>query len=346
MKDLTSEERNINPYLHIDPGFINYRKCFSTFGQQFIKLYNHYSSKDAGHLAKLENDHLFVDLALKFCKENNVKSLGEVLNDPKEHTVFCSVEKLEGTEEVYVKRRVINRILLPYEYEKQVYLEFGPEHLVCDTGRAEQSQQSKVSIIGEIRKINNDRIIIYPIIMGAETISHPFNKNLISNPTWDFYEWYENFPEDIDEFSKIKEIDEPPLEEWMEYMKNLSEYDLKRMICEIINDIAKPDWGGEQDDIFSVSIHLSGKRVPTAFLLKGPAKFSEMTPKFLGKNGDQINRLSNTPARLLIVQHCHSIGKAVREMLRAFAVRLHDPRRFCLIDGKDTYKILKAYGKI
>ena len=125
IKNLTSEERNINPYLHIDPGFINYRKCYSTFGSQFITLYNQFSNKGTDHLAKMENDHLFVDLALNFCKENDIKSLGEVLNDPRENMVFCSVERLEGNEEVYKQKRVINRILLPYEYEKQVFSEWA-----------------------------------------------------------------------------------------------------------------------------------------------------------------------------------------------------------------------------
>ena len=67
----------------------------------------------------------------------------------------------------------------------------------------------------------------------------------------------------------------------------------------------------------------------------------------LGKNNDQIVRLSKEPASLLIVQHCHDIGQAVRDTLRAFAIQPGPMRRrYCLIDGKDSYKILKAYGKL
>jgi hypothetical protein len=83
-----------------------------------------------------------------------------------------------------------------------------------------------------------------------------------------------------------------------------------------------------------------------AFLLKGPANFREMTPDLLGKRADQIFRLSQSPAKLLIVQHCHQIGEAVRSTLRAFAVTPHNPRRYCLINGKETFSILKAYNKI
>jgi len=105
---------------------------------------------------------------------------------------------------------------------------------------------------------------------------------------------------------------------------------------------------GELADHFSSSVHLSDERVSAAFLLKGPGgnNFREMTPEMLGKRADQIYRLAQTPAQLLVVQHCHQIGEAVRATLRSFSVIPNDPRRYCLIEGKDTYKILQAYGKI
>jgi hypothetical protein len=40
------------------------------------------------------------------------------------------------------------------------------------------------------------------------------------------------------------------------------------------------------------------------------------------------------------------MGPAVRAMLRAFAVTPHDPRRYCLMDGKSTYRVLKAYATL
>jgi hypothetical protein len=349
MKRFDSKERNINPYHHIDPGFINVRKCISTFGSAFTDLYNKYSNKGNDHWARLQNDHLIVDLALKFCLVNNIKSLSDLLIDPKEQELFCSTEKLEGNEEVYSKRRVTNRVLLPYEYDKEIYLEFGTEHFVADTGKSEQSSESKVSIIGEIRKIEDDIIVIYPLIMGAPSFDHPLNKDIgidLETLVWYGWDWYENFPEDIDEFSQIKEMDDPTSEEWIGYMEKTSEDEIKKHLCRIIGETPRKDWGGEQADIFSTSVHLNGKRILTAFLLKGPAEFREMTPDLLGKRADQIYRLSCTPAGLLIVQHCHSIGEAVIATLRSFAVTPHNPRRYCLINGKDTYKILKAYGQL
>jgi hypothetical protein len=64
----------------------------------------------------------------------------------------------------------------------------------------------------------------------------------------------------------------------------------------------------------------------------------------LGKNNDQIFRLSQEPAKVLIVQHSHDITPAVRATLRAFAVQPGNPRRYCFIDGRDTLWLLSAYG--
>ena len=157
---------------------------------------------------------------------------------------------------------------------------------------------------------------------------------------------FEIFPGDIDEFITINEVPDPKPEEWQPVMQTISEQAVKEAICEILKDVPKKDWGGELNDHFTTSTHLSGERVATAFLLKGPARFEEMTPRHLGKNADQICRLAMAPADLLIVQHAHNIGEAVRATLRAFAVNPANPRRYCLLDGKDTYKLLRAYGKL
>jgi hypothetical protein len=106
------------------------------------------------------------------------------------------------------------------------------------------------------------------------------------------------------------------------------------------------DWGGESSDLFSSRVVLGGRRISTAFLLKGPAKFHPMTPADLGKNGDQIGRLFSEPADLLVLQHCHEVTVAVRKQMRAYAQQMGNPRRFCIIDGYDTLRILKAYEKL
>lgn len=71
-----------------------------------------------------------------------------------------------------------------------------------------------------------------------------------------------------------------------------------------------------------------------------------MTLNSLGKNNDQIVRLASSPAEVLVVQHCHDITPPVRDTLRAFAVQPSRPRRYCLMDGRDSLRLLKAYDKL
>jgi hypothetical protein len=129
-------------------------------------------------------------------------------------------------------------------------------------------------------------------------------------------------------------------------LKSVPEVNIKSAFAEIIGERTVPnDWGGEQSDLFSSYVMLSGKRISTAFALKGPAKFHPMTMTDLGKNGNQINRLFAEPAELLILQHCHEITPPVRDTMRAFAQQMGNPRLYCLINGYDTLRILRAYGK-
>ena len=105
------------------------------------------------------------------------------------------------------------------------------------------------------------------------------------------------------------------------------------------------DWGGEECDIFSSNLSVDGKRYSAAFLLKGPAKFHEMTLADCGKNADQIYRLFNTPADVFIVQHCHKITPSVRKTVEAFALAQYSRScMFTFIDGYDTARILHSNG--
>ena len=71
-----------------------------------------------------------------------------------------------------------------------------------------------------------------------------------------------------------------------------------------------------------------------------------MTIADLGKNGDQIDRLANTAADVLIVQHCHSVRAPVVNMLRTYAVQPGRARRYMVIDGYDTIRILSHFGHL
>jgi len=99
------------------------------------------------------------------------------------------------------------------------------------------------------------------------------------------------------------------------------ELTVKELICRLLGEHSVPsDWGGEEGDVLSANLVVDGRRHAGAFLLKGPARFHPMKPTDLGKNGDQLYRLFNIPAHIYVVQHCHTIGAAVRKQAEAFAL--------------------------
>ena len=351
MKKTSDNYKNkVHDFNHkIDPGFINKRKLFSFLPNKYHQLFD--SRKKNTGIAftdELYNDHLLVELCLARLKEVNAKSIDQFLHNPEIGILFCGTNRLAGNKNIFnspsTKKLHKNKLLPIYDYDKEIFLEFHTAHLVSDTGKVLQTRESILSIVGVCNNITNHEIIIHPIIMGQPIITPKDSNDPID--LWHNYEHYNIYPEDIDEFSKIKKVPDPPVQEWISYMENIPENEIKIRLCEIINIKPKKDWGGEINDLYTSSLHINSKRLHAAFLLKGPSKFKEMVPCHLGKNADQIYRLSMSPANILIIQHSHEIGEAVHATLRAFAVAPHNPRYYCMINGKDTYKILKTYNKL
>jgi hypothetical protein len=69
-----------------------------------------------------------------------------------------------------------------------------------------------------------------------------------------------------------------------------------------------------------------------------------MSIRHLGANGDQLTRLARSPADILVVQHCHHVRPEVVEYLQSAASNFRQVRRFMVIDGQDTYRLLASAG--
>ena len=344
LRDFTTEQRVLLPRHHIDMGFINHRRIFTTFGLKFHHFFESKRKQGDDHLTILYNDHILVTYVLIACKKKGTKTLGEVLNNPQIGDLFCSTEEILPCPDVYNKGRVTSVLKVPFETDWKIELNYSTEYIVADTGKLVLSEGGTECVIAGIYKIQDNIITAHPLVIGAPSFDHPLNSEVEIDLSFMEYSWYEFFPEDINEFSKLKDTPSPSPEVWQPIMRQLSEASVKEAFCKLLNDISKKDWGGEINDHFASLVHLAGERVTAAFLLKGPSHFKEMVPKHLGKNADQIYRLAASPSQVLIVQHAHNIGEAVRETLRAFAVNPANPRRYCFIDGRDTYRLLKAYG--
>jgi hypothetical protein len=258
--------------------------------------------------------------------------------------LFCSSERIVGDESVYTEKRVSFPILLEGDYDYEVRLDFGTEHICSDTTRMELSETHEHSIIAAVPKLSEGILTFRPLIIGSpwlETDEPKWKENIV----WWGLEFYENFIDDFDEFSKVR--GQPiPDETEAAVMEKISEKAFKTCLAEILGGSAMKDWPGEMSDHFTAHLHLRGRPVTAAFLLKGPARFSPMTLNNLGKNNDQIFRLAQEPGDVLFIQHCHDITPPVRATLRAFAVQPSRPRRYCLVDGRDSLRLLKAYDKL
>lgn len=257
--------------------------------------------------------------------------------------IFCSTEEVAATPEIYASERVSSRIDPAGQTAQAVYLDYTTRRVSSDTLRSRLASGAPLSIVALVAGLDGEGGLHFdPLVIGFPWLSDPSDPPVLTGAEWWTYSWGEVFVEDLDELAEVRR--HPAPKDW-EVMSQISEAAFKQCLAEILGAEVRKDWGGEQSDLHSTHLHLNGKRTTAAMLLKGPADFREMTPNHLGKNNDQIYRLANEPAEILVVQHCHEIGQAVRATLRAFAMQPGRPRHYCLIDGRDSLRILEAYGK-
>jgi hypothetical protein len=286
-------------------------------------------------------NHVYTRVALAYSSYIPAPSLREILANRK-GTLVCSTERFGPCPEIYDATRVQIPVLLDDTHDLKVEVHLSTEHISASTTRSQLHEGDIESFIAVVHQLKGNTLILHPLVIGSpwlETTDPAWKEKII----WFGREFYEHFVEDVDQFARVRDVPDPSD---ASIMQHISEKAFKTCLAEILGDAAVKDWGGEQADHYSSHVSLNSTRVTAAFLLKGPARFEPMTLNNLGKNNDQIVRLASSPADLLVVQHCHDITPPVRETLRAFAVQPSRPRRYCLIDGRDSLRLLIAYDKL
>jgi hypothetical protein len=158
--------------------------------------------------------------------------------------------------------------------------------------------------------------------------------------------------EDLDSFQEIRKVAaETVAGSLIRSRIELSEDVVQTDIEEILQvAFHKQDWGGEVNDLYTANVRFHGRQMATAFLLKGNGlKARTMEIAHCGKNGDQLQRLVTSPAELFVVQYIGPISEAVISDMdgKIRAIRASGNRAwFCIIDGQETARLLRAYGKI
>jgi hypothetical protein len=148
--------------------------------------------------------------------------------------------------------------------------------------------------------------------------------------------------DDIDSFSRVRAIPHD-----LAHVK-IPETTFKDGVGKILGEKGSfKDWGGELRDLSSTRLVLKGRRRAAAFAFKGPGKSGSLTPAKMGKNGDQIQRLTKCPAEIFVVQYWAEISDGVLEQLeKLIQLKAYFEDRelaYCIIDGQDSARIIRAY---
>jgi hypothetical protein len=130
-------------------------------------------------------------------------------------------------------------------------------------------------------------------------------------------------------------------------LKTLREDEIKRFLHLIIGEMNESkDWGGEKNDIYTSRLQFRGARRTAAFALKGRATQGPLTPKKMGKNGDQVGRLMNSEASVFFVVYHGEVREAIHEQMRAHGLgRAVAGNRvyYCVADGQDLARLARSY---
>lgn len=344
--------RKADLFFTIDSGFLNHRLCLSTMPPGLQTFFHNRLQPGTDHLTKRSNQCFLVNLLTDFCRRTSVPTLLQALShDVQESILFMSVERYGPGDGVFDHDIATHKLLLTVDFGVPVQMVYHTEHLVSSTGKERLAEGAREAIIGFLHR-ERGRHRVEPLVIGAPLFRHHWNPDDVDETRlmWSgrVLQYGQLWPEDIDQFEKMQRFQVAETTEWTSAMRNLPESRVKECFATLLGDLTKKDWGGETSDHFTTSLSIEGRRRSAAFLFKGPGGgFREMTLDLCGKRADQIVRLATEPADILVVQHCHNIASAVRMTLHAFV----QPgwreggiaRKYCLIDGKSTFQILKAY---
>ena len=150
--------------------------------------------------------------------------------------------------------------------------------------------------------------------------------------------------DDIDSFNKVRKVTKIDSSLRLDRM---AESKLKTGLQRIIGETHTfKDWGGEKNDLYTNKIRYKGQRRTAAFALKGKATKGALTPKKMGKNGDQIARLVGSSAEMFFVLYHGKIDESITSQLQAFALGKSMSGTtiyYGVIDGDDLNRLYQAY---
>ena len=243
--DIPKELRAEDKFHHIDMGFLNRRLCISALPPEAFQHFLEQQKPGNDHITVLANDHLLVTTLLDCCKELDSPTLLEALALGSQRNLFRSTERLEPCPEIYDAERVCHAVELDLKFGKPVVIAYHTHHIVSDTGKmvlAKGTHDDYVNSIVGLLHDRNDRFEIEPLVIGQPWFHHPRNGKdallmLLGRS------FGEVLPEDIDQFSKMRDVKVGSRDEWMTAMRAVPEQDVKEAIATLLSEPTKEGLG-------------------------------------------------------------------------------------------------------
>ena len=270
--------------------------------------------------------------------------------------IGCSPERKKVFQAIYYGKKKIksrDEIANATGLSKKRVLELGKtlvnNHIVSQVKIDQQVGYEKNPFYGQYKKrilgyvdqparLNSLPTKVRPIVSNAGVrvnVSFPTKTFDIEQITVD----------DVASFKAVQKIQDSP------EMVPIDEKKFKEGIKRIIGEKGMfIDWGGERNDLFTTKVRIGGKRYACAFAFKGKGLTGILKPNRMGKNGDQIQRLFQSNARVFIVQYWGQIDESIYDLMKCLAISRSALYRekvfYCVIDGFDTARIGSAYKNI
>jgi hypothetical protein len=151
--------------------------------------------------------------------------------------------------------------------------------------------------------------------------------------------------DDIDQFKRVRRLNKNS----QKPLSPLPESRFKKGLQRLFRNYGEhKDHGAEIDDFNTNQLRMAGKRYSVAFALKGPgAGVKVLEPGKWGKQGNQIQRLLQAPARVFLLQSELQIGEySIDQLKKLTEHRAHQEKRklfYGYIDPHDSTRLRKAY---
>ncbi len=289
-------------------------------------------------------------LATTLAEALPVLGVGELQKAVYERTLKAG--QVVGVEQTFLFRRAKERDKpadKPVDFHAQLNTDtattlsgsFNSTRFTAASASGNLSGRKHAYLIGTVISWDSNKIELRPAFVGIrsfiedeEVVSYGGTSNR------------RTYPGQVDQFTTVDFGSSVSADE-LKAVLSVPEEAVKTSFAAMIGEAyVHKDWGGERSDLYTSRLQVQGRQISSAWIFKGPGYPHPMTVRALGKPGDQIVRLFSEPAELLVLQHCHEITPAVINMMETYAHDLRNPRRYMIIDGTDTARILKTQGVV